>query len=516
MSFKRLFVCILTLTLLMVTMAACGNVDEGTSSANTSSPENSSDSSEPSDESNNAGSGVTIHIFNSKGENAAEFEAMCKAFSEETGINVVPFSVGAGEDASEPLRAQMQGTNPPAIFPMQGLKELPEWEESGAALDLTTVTDPDFKAIVDAIPQDMRLSPDGQKSYGVPYNVEGYGYIVDPVMVDDLFGAGNGEAVIAALRTASYEDFIAFCDAVDAYISAPSAAEVTVGGSTFTFQAEKTGLAENLNGVFAFAGSEKWTYGDHLVNVALNAVLSNPLAASNITDEQFEALRNPLMAYAEALDYISTHVGALNGPATRSRDLISSTNFGYDQSVQMLADGNALFLQQGNWVASNIAKVNQEVSDRVVFIPIKMPVTDDMIVTGRTAAEFNNSIPVFVPNYYAVNAKVSEEEQAAAFKFLVWMHETENMQTYVVDSFKFIPWFKGSELTVTDSLSNSITTYVDEGMTLAAPYHGAPGAWSGDTFGLKLMEEYLIKEDWTADDYAAIAEYGISSWKNLL
>ena len=46
-------------------------------------------------------------FFNAKGENAAEFEEMCKAFTEETGIPTKPFSIGSGQDSDEMLRAQM-------------------------------------------------------------------------------------------------------------------------------------------------------------------------------------------------------------------------------------------------------------------------------------------------------------------------------------------------------------------------------------------------------------------------
>lgn len=38
-------------------------------------------------------------LFNAKGENAAEFEEMCKAFTEETGIPTKPFSIGSGQDS---------------------------------------------------------------------------------------------------------------------------------------------------------------------------------------------------------------------------------------------------------------------------------------------------------------------------------------------------------------------------------------------------------------------------------
>ena len=459
---------------------------------------------------------VTLHIFNSKGENAAEFEAMCKAFEEETGIPVSPFSVGAGTSAAEPLRMQMQSKEPPAIFSMQGLKELPEWLESGVALDLNTVTDPQMKAIVEAMPENMRLSPDGVASYGIPYNVEGYGYMVDSQMIADLFGSGNEVNILKDLRTCSFDDFKAFCEAIDSYIENPSAVQVNLNGNTYTFQAEKTGRAANLNGVFSVAGSEKWTYGDHTVNVALNTVLSTSREASQITNEQFEALRNPLIAYMKNLDFITQHAGGLKGPAQRGLDLINPANFGYDQSVQIFADGNAVFLQQGNWAASNVAKVDASVAERCSFLPVKMPMTADMMKTGKTVEELNSSIPVFVPNYYAINAKASPQAQKQAIQFLIWMDQPENIQKYMIDSFKFIPYNADSTMTITNALSNSIMTYIEEGKTLAAAYHGAPGQWSGDILGAKIMEEYLTKSEWNEQSYSDLADFAIEQWKGLL
>ena len=61
-------------------------------------------------------------LFNAKGENAAEFEEMCKAFTEETGIPTKPFSIGSGQDSDEMLRAQMNSENPPAIYTLAALR----------------------------------------------------------------------------------------------------------------------------------------------------------------------------------------------------------------------------------------------------------------------------------------------------------------------------------------------------------------------------------------------------------
>lgn len=110
-------------------------------------------------------------LFNAKGENAAEFEEMCKAFTEETGIPTKPFSIGSGQDSDEMLRAQMNSENPPAIYTLAALRALPEWKESGRVLDLTTVKDPEFQDIVSSIPDTMRLTDGGSESYGIPYGV---------------------------------------------------------------------------------------------------------------------------------------------------------------------------------------------------------------------------------------------------------------------------------------------------------------------------------------------------------
>lgn len=457
----------------------------------------------------------TLYLFNSKGENAQQFKEMCDDFTKETGIPTSPFTVGSGQDALEPLRTQMNSKNPPAIFSMQGLKELPEWKESGRVLDLSTVEDAEFKKIVDSIPDAMKLSTDGKASYGIPFNVEGYGYMVDKDMLKDLFGADNAEKVLDELETCSYDDFTAFCDAVTDYINTSAAQPVTLNGNSYSFNSEKTGLALRLNGVFAFAGAEKWTYGDHLLNVAMNTVFPDARSAENATASQVDELKTPFIAYAKGLDFVSAHAAGLKSATKRGSDLISQANFGYDQSIQMYADSNALFLQQGNWTYSNISKVNEDVAKRSAFIPVKLPFTEDMIKTGKSVEELNSSIPVYVPNYYAINAKASETAQKQAMQFLVWLYKPENVQKYIVDSFESIPFNADENIKIENSLSVSIMQYMEEGKVLGAPYHGAPNTWTSEVVGKELMEKYLVKEVWTEDDYEAISSFAIDRWKQM-
>ena len=479
-------------------LAGCNNSDENadTSSAG-SKPSSSTD--------------YDIYIYNSKGENAEQFKAMCEAYTEETGVKIKQFSIGSGQDHMETLRAEMASKNPPTIFSIQGIKELPEWQESGRALDLSQATDPDFKKLAEAIPENLYLSTDGTTNYGVPYNLEGYGYLVDKQMITDIFGEENTEAFLKDARTSTYEEFAALVAALTSYIKEEKPSEVTLSGNAYTMNPTRLNLAAKLEGVFSVAGSEKWTYGDHTINVSLGAVFTSAAEASNADDAKLDTLINPFQKYAQALDLVTSNAVGERGPS-----FINSTTNGYDQSIQNFADSKAVFLQQGNWAYGNIEKVNPDLAKRLTFLPVKMPIDQtDITAEGMTVEKFNSSIPVYVPNFYAINAKATEEQQLAAQKFLVWLNTSETGKKYITEEFNFIPYDTGENDQLDNPLSQSILEYKNQGDILPAAYHGAPASWSSDVVGLYLMENYLTKEEWTQADYGSIAQYAVEQWKEM-
>jgi raffinose/stachyose/melibiose transport system substrate-binding protein len=418
----------------------------------------------------------------------------------------------------ETLRAEMNAKNKPTIFSIQGVKELVEWRQGGFAQDLNLVQDSAFASLVGGIAPSLRLTADGSTSYGVPYNVEGYGYIVDRQMLADIFGAEVVNSLIADIKSATYDEWEALVTALDRWITSPSAARVTLSGKSYAFIPAHSGLAVNLTGVFAVMGAEKWTYGDHFINVALNAAFASPNEAAAASDDRIRSARPAFIDYAQALDLKTSYLAGKDGPARRSQDFVSSANFGYDQTVQIFADSKAVFFKQGNWAYGNIAGINREMAERLEFLPVKMPFKSADIVRtdGMTAEKLNSSIPVFVPNYYAVNALASEDEKKLAYDFLVWLNTSEEGQKFLINDFAFIPYNADPAATkVPNSLGNSILAYMKTGNIIAAPYHGAPAPWSGDTVGLKLMEAYMIKTPWTQADYEAIADYAVAEWIKL-
>ena len=451
-----------------------------------------------------------LYIFNTKGENADALRHAADAFTEETGVRVRVFSLGSGADSTEVLRTEMNARKKPAIFCVMNGVALTEWVEGGFARPLSAALTDGFRKLADGIPEAFALS-DGEMRYGVPFNLEGYGYIADTAMLESLFEDTDG--LLPALRDCGYAEWEALVGVLSRYIREGEASSVTLGGRTFALRSEKTGRARALEGVFAVAGSQNWTYGDHMLNVALNAVFRDPLAAANATEAELERLTGALTAYARALD-----LKTANAVPPRGARLITSTEGGYDAAVENLAAGRAVFLKQGNWVSPNFASTSDpDAVQRLCFLPVKLPLTDaDVTVPGRSAASINASIPVFVPNYYVINAKVTETEQIWAEEFLVWLNTSETGQRFVREEMGFIPYNADPEtFEAPNALAASILAYVRDGRTLSNPYAGAPVNWSGQTVGQYVMERYLARESWDEGAYADIARYAVDSWKRM-
>ena len=315
-----------------------------------------------------------------------------------------------------------------------------------------------------------------------------------------------------ALRFRQNHIFLKYRINVRCNILTGSPGSVTLSGQEFALAAEKTGKAATLEGVFSVAGSEKWTYGDHFVNIAVDAIFPDSKAAGEATLEQLQAGKGAFEAYAKALDLKTANATTPRGP-----ELINATTNGYDPSVATFANSKAIFLKQGNWAYENIKKANADIVDTLTFLPIKMPFTqDDIKVEGLTVEHMLESIPVFVPNYYCINDKVSDEEKELAEEFLVWLNTTEAGQKFVVEEMSFIPYNADPATTSAGySLGDSIISYMAADKTLTNAYAGAPKGWATDNFGLQMMENYVNTAEWPETAYSDIADYAISSWAEM-
>ena len=252
------------------------------------------------------------------------------------------------------------------------------------------------------------------------------------------------------------------------------------------------------------------------MNIALNAVFKSSSDFMNANDSQIDAMKSAFTKYLRALDLKTSYAAGDNEELRRGAQFINVTSNDYNKAIQRFAEGKALFIKQGNWILPNIEKINPQMLNRLMFLPVKMPISaEDVKCDGMTVEKLNSSIPVYVPNYFVINPKVSEREQKLAQDFLVWLNTSETAQDFVINKFGFIPYNAKNDLVLKSSLNNSILEYQREGKTLAAIYHGAPEAWSKEAVSMKIMESLLTKGNWSSGDMESISNFAAETYKQM-
>lgn len=485
---------------LALSMSACGNNNEDNSSKPTSDPQKDYD----------------LFIYNLDHNIEESFEKMCEEYSSRTGVIVKCVTPDPDEDEEAQINSAMNSSNPPDIFSVKSMKELHKWQESGNILDFSNSTETNFKDIVNTIPESIRLSSNTVDSFGIPYTIEGYGYLVDPKMLSSIFGGDRYRAALNDLKVCTYDEFENLVHSVNLYIQSGSLYEFELNGQTYTPLNKRSGLSENLNAVFSFSAGNTVETGTYMINVALAAAFNSAAEASIANDEKINSLMGPLVRFAEALDLRSSSVSGKLDHISRGVDLVDKSSNSPNQAIKNFVGGKSLFLLAKNTDYNSISSFDSSVAKRLVFIPIKMPMMkQDITASKMTEKNFNISIPISVPMYFSINAKSEEKGQKRAQDFLVWLRTSELAQKYIIQEFSFIPYDIKESSAIDNPLSRGIIEYVSSQHILPAVYYGAPENWC-DEVGNTIVEKFLSKSSWYIDDYENIAEYAISKWKELL
>ncbi|HCN74444.1 hypothetical protein ACWN83_00195 [Pseudolactococcus plantarum] len=454
-----------------------------------------------------------LYVFNGKGEIADPLKKVVEEYGKEHNIKVKTYTLSVGTtNGNEVQTTEFNSKTPPTIF---SSGTLTNWgPDSGDYMqDINKVDNSKLKKLADEVPEAQRLTAKNGENFGIPYNIEGYGYQVDKNVLKDLF-EGDTDALVADLKAeTNYESWQAFVKAVDAYIKNGTVSTVTVNGHPYTFASEKKGLAKELNGVFVESGAELWTYQNHWVSFPLNAVFKNVSEAYYAKkDEGIKDAKAALKAEIKGLDFEYSYIAGKNGPVKRGPDFIDSATGSYDASLANFVAHKGLFLKQGNWIYPNLLKLDKSIINTMDLIPVKWPVQDgDIKVAGRDAKLFNTTIPAFVPNYFIINKQVSKKQQKIAADFIVWLYTSERGKKFLKDEAGFIMYNDLKDTTSPNKLNNAIASYVAAGPTLANTFDGTPGSFN-DTIGDYLKKNYMTKETWTDKDYDNYVNKSVKTW----
>ena len=298
----------------------------------------------------------SVYYLNFKPEQDAAWQALAKAYTEETGIKVTVLTAASGT-YEETLMAEMGKEEAPTLFQVNGPVGLANWKDycydlSGSAIygELTS--------------KDFALT-EGEAVYGIAYVIESYGIIVNK----DLL-AKAGYAI---------ED-------IDSFADLKKVAE------DITARSEELGFAAFSSA--GMDGSSDWRFKTHLANLPLYFEYQ----ARNIgttTELEGSFLDNYRMIWDLYINN-STCAGA---------ELSAMTG---DDSRNEFLNGEAVFFQNGSWEYGSVSAVYGD--DKLAMIPIYIGAGD----------EANQGLCTGTENYWCVNKDAAQEDIDATLAFLNW------------------------------------------------------------------------------------------------
>lgn len=352
---------------------------------------------------------VTLKIYNFKVEMAQQLEELVKEYEEDNpGIKIVIETCGGGCDYSAELKTKFSSGDQPDIFFVAGYSDLDLWIEH-----LEDLSDQPWVADLVDIAKEPMTKED--KLYGMPLNLEGWGYIYNK----DLF------------------------------------AQAGINDLPKTFS-ELEAVAKRLQsaGITPFENGygEWWILGNHFLNMAF-AQQNNPLDYVNevkLKKGKFSENKS-FNEWVNLLD-LTIKYGQENPLQTD-----------YSTQVTSFANGKAAMIQQGNWVQLQLLNLNPDLN--YGFLP--MPINNDKEKMDR--------LPIGVPNNWVIyrNSKVKEE----AKDFLNWLVTSDSGKRYLVEEFKFIPAVKNIPVDNTElgPLGTDLLEYINEGKTVPWMWQKYPG-----------------------------------------
>ena len=410
---------------------------------------------------------TTIRFLNFKPEVANVYDEIAKVYEQEKGVKVIVETAASG-NYEQTLTAKMGTDEAPTLFQINGPKGYANWKNYCADLSDSEL----YKHLTD---KDLAVTVDG-KVYGIPYVVEGYGIIYNKEITDKYFKLDNKVTKLNSME--EIKSFSALKEVVE----------------DMQKNAEKLGI----KGVFATTSlktGEDWRWHTHLANIPVyyefdkkNIDLSGN-ETSKIDFEFSENFKNIFDLY-------------VNNSVVDKKILGSKV---VDESMAEFALGQCAMVQNGNWAWNQIKDIkgNTVKSENIKYLPIYMGIEN----------EENQGLCIGTENFFAINAKSSEEEQKATEDLIYWLFSSEKGKDFVINKLDLItPFDTFSEKEVpNDPLAQEVVKWMNKENINNIPWNFTifPSQTFKNDFGSALLQYAQGTKSW--DD---VKTTFVNRWKS--
>ena len=406
----------------------------------------------------------SVYYLNFKPEQAEQWEALAKVYTEQTGVPVTVVTAASGT-YEDTLRSEIEKPEAPTLFQVNGPVGLKTW--SDYCLDLS-----DTEVYKELKSDDFALKQDGQV-LGLAYVIETYGLIYNKDLLAKYCALDN-----AVIKDASEINNFATLKAVADDI-----------------QARKDELG--VLGAFTSAGmdsSSDWRFKTHLANLPIYYEYK----ADGIGTT--EAIKGTYLDnYKQIWDlYIND--------ATCEPAMIGGKTG--EDAVAEFTLGEAVFYQNGTWAYNDC--INGGMTDEQLdMLPIYI----------GAEGEENQGLCTGSENYWCVNKKASQENIDATLAFLKWVVTSDEGRDALANQMGFVTPFKAFDdgYTAHNALLDAAARYIAEGKTSVSwNFPTMPSETWKNNLGAALLEYAQGTGSWDnvktafvdgwASEYAALAK----------
>ena len=406
----------------------------------------------------------SVYYLNFKPEQAEQWEALAKVYTEQTGVPVTVVTAASGT-YEDTLRSEIEKPEAPTLFQVNGPVGLKTW--SDYCLDLS-----DTEVYKELKSDDFALKQDGQV-LGLAYVIETYGLIYNKDLLAKYCALDN-----AVIKDASEINNFATLKAVADDI-----------------QARKDELG--VLGAFTSAGmdsSSDWRFKTHLANLPIYYEYK----ADGIGTT--EAIKGTYLDnYKQIWDlYIND--------ATCEPAMIGGKTG--EDAVAEFTLGEAVFYQNSTWAYNDC--INGGMTDEQLdMLPIYI----------GAEGEENQGLCTGSENYWCVNKKASQENIDATLAFLKWVVTSDEGRDALANQMGFVTPFKAFDdgYTAHNALLDAAARYIAEGKTSVSwNFPTMPSETWKNNLGAALLEYAQGTGSWDnvktafvdgwASEYAALAK----------
>ena len=325
---------------------------------------------------------ASVYYLNFKPEQDKAWQALAKAYTDETGIPVTVVTAASGEYETT-LMSEIAKEDAPTLFQVNGPIGLENWKD--CCYDLSG------SDIYKELTNESFALKNGEEVAGIGYVIEIYGIIVNKTL----------------LKQAGYEvsDIASFAD-------------LKKVAEDITARKDELGFA-----AFSSAGmdsSSDWRFKTHLANLPI--YFEYQADGINTTD----AIKGTYLDNYKAIWDLY-----INNATCAGKDLSAKT--GADAVAEMV-NKQAVFYQNGSWAYGDLVGEGKLAEEDLTMIPIYVGVGE----------EANQGLCTGTENYWCVNKNASEADIEATLAFINWCVTSEKGTKAMAEDMGFVIPFKNA------------------------------------------------------------------------